>query len=203
MDTQKRWIKKILFAIVGLLVALLFSTPYVVFREQIQEMSVVGYVGLLLACVISNVSILIPSSATIIVLVASTTLDPWLCILCGGLGTAIGEQSSYVCGLVGTMGFDMNAIHGKLLKVMEKYAFLTVFVFALAPLPVFDIIGMTAGVTRMNWVKYTLAAVLGKTLKFLFAVVGVFYVAPLILKFLPGSWDKILEQALGNFGIHR
>lgn len=202
MDTRSKQIKRLLFAMAGLLAALLFSAPYLIFREQLREMTVVGYAGLFLACAISNVSVLIPSSATVVVLAAATVLNPWLCILCGGLGTALGEQSSYLCGLVGARGFDADASRtGAVREILQKHAFLTVFLFALVPLPVFDIVGLAAGAARVNWVTYTLAAALGKTLKFLFIMVSIFYVVPAILGVLPGRWDAVLEQGLGALGI--
>lgn len=77
---EKSVIKKGLFVLIGLLMAAAFSTPYILFGEQVREMAIVGYVGLFLACLLSNVSILIPSSATVIVLAAATTLNPWFCI---------------------------------------------------------------------------------------------------------------------------
>lgn len=202
MVVEKNVIKKGLFIFIGLLMAAAFSAPYILFGEQIREMAIVGYVSLFLACSLSNVSILIPSSATIIVLAAASTLNPWVCILCGGLGTALGEQSSYVCGLIGTVGFDASLDwNRKMLEALRKHAFLTVFLFAFVPLPVFDIVGIAAGAIRMNWWKYTLAAVFGKTLKFLLAILGIFYIVPWILKVFPGSWDQIFDHMLEKLGI--
>lgn len=196
MKQRGKRLKKILFVFIGVLVAMTFSIPYIIFHDQIREKALLGYVGLFFACAISNLTILIPSSSTLIVLTATTALNPWLCIFCGGLGTALGEQSSYVCGLIGTIGLDVSVNwNQKVVNAVKRHAFLTVFIFAFVPLPVFDIAGIVAGATRMNWVKYTAAAVLGKTLKFFLAVAGVFYIIPRILKFLPGSWDQILERA--------
>ena len=78
---------------------------------------------------------------------------------------------------------------------------MTVFIFAFLPLPVFDIVGIAAGVMRMNWGKYLLAAVLGKTLKFFLAVVGIYYVLPSILPFLADSSRIIIENAFEQFGV--
>lgn len=202
MVIEKSVIKKGLFVLIGLLMAAAFSTPYILFGEQVREMAIVGYVGLFLACLLSNVSILIPSSATVIVLAAATTLNPWFCIFCGGLGTALGEQSSYVCGLIGTVAFDTSIDRNrKMLETLRNHAFLTVFLFAFVPLPVFDIAGIAAGAIRMNWWKYTLAAVFGKTLKFLLAVLGIFYIVPWILEVLPGPWDQVFDQMSEKLGL--
>ncbi len=194
--------KKILSVLLGLLFAILMSAPYIIYREQIQNMALVGYLGVVIACAISNISILIPSSSTLIVVAAASSLNPLLCVLAGGAGTALGEQSSYICGRIGRKGFDESDYENKrIMEWMEKHDALTVFIFAFLPLPVFDIVGIAAGALRMNWIKYLLAAVSGKTLKFFLAVIGVYYVLPAILPFISGPGHIILEKFLEQFGI--
>lgn len=203
MDSRKRMnFKKILYVLLGIMFAVLMSASYIIYREQIQQMAIVGYISVFIACVISNISILLPSSSTLIVVAAASSLNPILCILVGGLGTSLGEQASYVCGRIGRRGFDGNgSTEKKVLKWMEKHDALTVFVFAFLPLPIFDIVGIIAGAMQMNWVKYIVSAVLGKTLKFFLAVVGVYYVLPSILPFIEGPGHIIIEKLLDQFGI--
>ena len=75
---------------------------------------------------------------------------------------------------------------------------MTVLLFAFVPLPVFDIIGIIAGAKRMSWWKYTLAAVLGKVLKFTLVIVSLFYLLPFLLDKLPFGWGKILSDNLNQ-----
>ena len=82
-------------------------------------MAFVGYLGVAVACAISNVSILLPSSSTLIVVAAASSLNPILCVLAGGLGTALGEQSSYLCGRIGRKGVGDNDIHEKKSSEMD------------------------------------------------------------------------------------
>lgn len=144
--------------------------------------------------------ILLPTSSTIIIIAASLTLNPFICIVVGGIGTAFGEQASYVCGLIGSSGFDISTKKGKEIttKWFERNSFLTVLLFAFVPLPVFDIIGIIAGAKRMSWWKYTLAAVLGKVLKFTLVIVSLFYLLPFLLDKLPFGWGKILSDNLNQ-----
>ena len=193
-------IKKILTIILGVLIGLLFALPYLLFKEQIQNMSSIGYLGLFVACFISNLSILLPTSSTIIIMAAGFTLNPWICILIGGLGAAFGEQASYLCGLVGSSGFkNEEKIEKKALKWFDKKPFLTVFLFAFVPLPVFDVIGIIAGAKKMSWWKYTLAAVLGKILKFIVVYLVMFYLFPFLLKKLPGDIGNTLNGYFEQF----
>ena len=201
MQKDKSKIKKLLSVIAGIAVGVLFALPYFLCKEQIQNMSTIGYIGLFLSCFISNLSILLPTSSTIIIVAAAMTLNPWICILVGGLGTAFGEQASYLCGFVGSSGFEKKDNIGKkyALKWFEKKPFLTVFLFAFVPLPVFDIVGIIAGTKKMKWWKYTLAAVIGKTLKFLFVIVSLFYLLPCLVNKIPGGLGEMLENILNIF----
>lgn len=193
-------LKKIFSIIVGFVIGILFALPYLLFKEKIQEFSTLGYIGLFVSCFVSNLSILLPTSSTIIIIAASLTLNPFICIVVGGIGTAFGEQASYVCGLIGSSGFDISTNKGKEIttKWFERNSFLTVLLFAFVPLPVFDIIGIIAGAKRMSWWKYTLAAVLGKVLKFTLVIVSLFYLLPFLLDKLPFGWGKIISDNLNQ-----
>lgn len=193
-------LKKFFSIIVGFVIGILFALPYLLFKEKIQEFSTLGYIGLFVSCFVSNLSILLPTSSTIIIIAASLTLNPFICIVVGGIGTAFGEQASYVCGLIGSSGFDISANKGKEIttKWFERNSFLTVLLFAFVPLPVFDIIGIIAGAKRMSWWKYTLAAVLGKVLKFTLVIVSLFYLLPFLLDKLPFGWGKIISDNLNQ-----
>ena len=146
---------------------------------------------------IKKVLFIIFGIATLIVLAAASTLNPVLAILCGGIGTCLGEQSSYICGRIGRLSIDHESIkEKKIYDRVKKKSVLTVFIFAFVPLPVFDIVGIAAGILGMNWGKYTLAAALGKILKFAIAVVGVFLLLPAIVNYVPPPFDEIINKTL-------
>ncbi len=182
----------------GFLLAMIFAIPYIVFREEIQSVSSLGYMGLLLACAISNASVFLPSSSTVIVLAAASTLNPLLCIVFGGMGTALGEQVSYLCGRLGASGFakELSEKEAKIILWLRSHAFWTVFWFAFVPLPVFDFVGVASGVLRINWLKYATAAVLGKVLKFAITLVAVYYLLPIMIDCLPGQGSEMLKQLI-------
>lgn len=195
-------VRRIAFVALGLVLTALFALPYLCFRSQLRQYSVLGYIGLAVSCAISNLSVLVPSSATVYVLLGATVLNPLACILVGGMGTALGEQASYLCGLMygkgGRSGARRPAPSGRVARWMGKNAFLTVFLFALAPLPVFDIAGIGAGIEHMKWHRYLLAAFLGKTLKFAVFTVCFFVVFPALYEMLPDGVPmlrKLLEYA--------
>lgn len=195
-------VKKVFSVILGIAFAVVMSAPYIIYKEQIQHMKTLGYLGVLLACAISNVSILIPSSSTLIVVTAASALNPFLCILMGGIGTAIGEQTSYLCGRIGQKGFDQEKNKGQRVQEwLAKHDVGTVFLFAFLPLPIFDIVGVAAGAVGMKWTKYLVAAVLGKILKFTLAVVGIYYILPACLPYMVGPGRIMIEEFLQQVGM--
>ena len=75
--------KKVLSVLLGIIFAVMMSAPYIFYREQIQQMALVGYLSVVIACAISNISILLPSSSTLIVVAAASSLNPILCVMAG------------------------------------------------------------------------------------------------------------------------
>lgn len=189
--------------VLSLVVAMIFSAPYVLFREELRACAAVGYAGLFLSCLLANASLFLPASSTMMVVAAATTLEPWLCVLVGGLGTAVGEQASYLCGLAGSRAVQCSAAWAQRIRGwLQGHAFITVFLFALIPLPLFDFAGVAAGAMRMNWLKFTLAASLGKVLKFALVVGFTFWFVPWYVVRYPEQGGDILQQILVRMGVN-
>lgn len=195
-------IKRILSGVAGVAIALLLALPYLVFGQEIRQQAAVGYLGLLVACAVSNCSVLLPSSSTIIVTVAATTLNPILCVIFGGVGSAIGEQSSYLCGRLGANAAGIARGDASRVTVwLRKHAFLTVFLFALIPLPIFDVAGIAAGASRIRWPVFAVAALLGKVTRFAVVLVLLFLIVPWWISQAPQPLSGQLQQLLARAGL--
>ena len=201
MDMNGR-IRKILSVLAGAVLALLFAIPYVVFRSQIREFAALGYLGLFAACALSNATLFIPTSSTAFVILAATSLNPWLCVLFGSMGTALGEQASYLCGAAGGKGFEEKGYSAaRFVAWMQRNEFLTVFLAAFVPLPVFDIIGVAAGARKMRWWKFALAAVLGKVIKYILAIGVVRWFLPFCASILPDEGGPLMRWLMEMLAI--
>lgn len=109
MRASQKWICA---AVVGVLICL-FSLPFLFLREQIKQLATLGYIGLFLACFISNASVLLPSSSTMYVVLAATALNPIWCVAFGGLGAAL-ESCALFCAVVLGLCFgDRRAVFFK------------------------------------------------------------------------------------------
>jgi membrane protein YqaA with SNARE-associated domain len=86
-------------------------------------------------------------------------------ILIGGLGTSLGEMIGYLLGRSGREIINVDAKNKKILQWYDKKPYLIVLLFSFIPIPVFDVIGICAGMTKTNPIKFWLCCFIGKTIK--------------------------------------
>lgn len=166
MKDKKMTVHKIVFILLAIAIAVLGSSPFIIWGKQIKELSSVGYFGLLIACFLTNATMFLPASGIAFTVSAATVLNPVICCLTGGIGTALGELTGYFCGLTGRRILHaQSTIFTKIQCGITNYGFYTVLLFAFLPFPVFDFVGVTAGVSKMSISKYLTACILGKTAK--------------------------------------
>ncbi len=134
-------------------------------RVNQEQLLSYGYLGIFLVMLLSSGTIILPAPGLAVVLVAGSILNPFLVGFAAGLGAGCGELTGY---LAGKGGREM-AGNGKRVKDIEKwmknYGFLTIFVLAAIPNPIFDVVGIVAGGLKYDWRKFLLAAVLGNIIK--------------------------------------
>ncbi len=180
--------------------------------------SIYGYLGAFVVCIIGNVSVFIPIPFALMVYAFGATLNPLLLGLVCGLGSTIGEMVSYVLGwggrkvIEGRYGSRLDAVE----KLIERYGAFSVFLFALLPLPD-DLLLIPLGMMKYDVRKTFIAMLLGKTimcsslayagafsfnyLKDVFAgggmfsgVISVILLVAIIIAMLKIDWVKILEE---------
>ena len=180
--------KEVMFFILGIAVAVLCSAPYMIFRDYLEKLPLTGYIGLFISCMVANSTVFLPASSILYVLSASTVLNQWICCLVGGIGSAIGEQAGYFCGCAGNRVVKDTLFFQKVSRWLNKHDFFTVFIFAVLPVPVFDVAGVAAGSCHMKWHIFTLASILGKMVKMFLTVFTLYHVMPSMLELLPAKF---------------
>jgi len=129
-----------------------------------------GYFGVFLISLIGALSIIFPIPYTVIIFTLgglkvgeAWVFEPLLIAVVAGIGSAIGEFSGYLLGFGGR-----KAISGKyrkkmdfLVRVFNKYGPITIFLFALTPLPD-DLLFIPMGVMRYSIIKAFIPALIGK-----------------------------------------
>jgi len=148
-----------------LLAALGISALYLMFRQQLQQLALLGYGGLFAACLAANSTVLLPASSTLFTASASMALDPVLCCLIGAAGATAGEQVSYWCGRSGARAAAEPARADRFAALVANYGAWVVLLFAFLPLPLFDLVGLACGAAKMPLHRYIPACFVGKLLK--------------------------------------
>ncbi len=161
--------------VAALLMALTITVLIVIFRDRAAQFASYGYLGLFIVSIVGNATVLLPVPSLVSTVIIGGVLNPWWVGIVSGAGMAIGEISGYLAGYGGTaiIQTENRALFQRLERWMETRGFLTLFILAALPNPLFDMAGVAAGMTRFPFWQFLLASFLGKSLKgLLFAFVG-------------------------------
>ena len=161
---MERKIRDWIISIVGLTGVIIVIVSAFLFKEEIEEFSRTGYLGVFLACFASTASILLPAPGLIVILQYSMILNPIIVIILGSLGTATGELIGYFLGYTGNR-LIKSPENNRILRSFNRHPVLIVFIFSAIPFPIFDIVGICAGSVKMNTFKFWLTCWLGKIIK--------------------------------------
>ena len=156
--------KEKIFSLLCLLIVIGIILLTFLFRDSIEKYSEIGYFGVLIACMASTATILLPAPGIIVVLQYAYDLNDFYVILIGALGTALGEITGYLIGYSGSKLINCRTDNYFFNKIKEKPYF-AVFLFSVIPLPLFDLIGVCSGIIRLNYFKFFCVCFIGKFIK--------------------------------------
>lgn len=124
-----------------------------------------GYVGAFLISLISALSIIFPIPYTVVLYALGGSLDPLLLAISSGIGSSLGEVSGYLVGYYGRaiISEKMKRKMDFMLKVFSRHGNITIFIFALTPLPD-DLLFIPLGIMRYSLTKTLISCFLGKFL---------------------------------------
>lgn len=126
-----------------------------------------GYIGAFVISFFGNLTIIFPVPYSVaIAALGAYGLDPILLGVFAGIGATIGEISSYLLGRGMSMA-QLEEKYGQRLKkvrqLVDEYGYLTVFIFAVTPLPD-DMVMIPAGIIGLSLTKVIIASLIGKIL---------------------------------------
>jgi membrane protein YqaA with SNARE-associated domain len=160
-----------LLAGVGLLLAVFAGIIYFA-GFQPSALLRYGYAGVFILNFLGAASMVLPIPGTAAVFGAGGVLQPIAGIpvpvlvgLVAGLGEALGEFTGYATGVGGRVVLEERAFYRRVVRFMERYGVLAMFVLAAIPNPFFDIAGVAAGATKMPVWRFFIAVLLGKIFK--------------------------------------
>jgi membrane protein YqaA with SNARE-associated domain len=177
----------------------------------------IGYPSAFLLGFIGAASIIIPVPTTVALLGMATSrfFDPALLGLAFGFGAAIGQLTSYVVGYAGreVVGGKHKRSLSAMLKIFERYGMITVFIFALTPLPD-SLLFIPLGLVHYSLWKVFVAGVAGKismsliityfgeavgrafTENWIFAVATTILLVLVVIAMFKVDWEKLVKRYL-------
>jgi membrane protein YqaA with SNARE-associated domain len=126
-----------------------------------------GYLGVFIVSLLGASSIVFPIPYTVIIFYMGSqhVLDPFWIAVSGGAGSALGEFFGYFLGYWGraVVSEKQQKKVDYILKILNRYGSVTIFLFALTPLPD-DLLFIPLGIMRYSFLKALVPSLLGKTL---------------------------------------
>ncbi|MFC1910725.1 VTT domain-containing protein [Chloroflexota bacterium] len=151
-----------------------------------KEFVIYGYSGIFLINLICAATILVPVPGEAVNIAAGSVLNPLLVGLVASAGATLGEPTSYFAGRWGKKAIE-SKYSEKLKKAeywLNRYGVFAIFLFALLPFLIFDLLGLVAGVFRYPLWKFMLFCLLGRAIRSLIET----YLGWGALGFLPWTW---------------
>jgi membrane protein YqaA with SNARE-associated domain len=154
--------------VLEILAALGIGAAVLLLSDQITALGNFGYAGAFLVSLMGSATILIPVPSWAVVVGLSKTLDPVALGLAAGIGSAIGELTSYIFGNgVASILEERRREFERQEEWIRKNDFWAIFVLAFLPNPVFDVAGLAAGAAKVHWTRFVLFCAMGRVLRFI------------------------------------
>ncbi len=135
-----------------------------VFRDALEMLGDLGYLGTFLISLAFNASILLPMPIFPVLFVLGAVFNPALLAIAAAAGGALGEMSGYMAGFGGRSIARRSRMYVRAEGWMGRWGLLTLFIFTVVPFTPFDLAGLAAGALRFPVWKFLLVCFIGKTL---------------------------------------
>jgi len=168
----------------GILIAVLISLLIFTFRDSLAGLQAYGLLGLFLLNIVGSATLFLPTPLFLSAFVAGSIYNPILVAVVASAGSALGELTGYLAGYGAEDILEKDPKIQKIRGWMKKRGFLTLFLLAAIPNPIFDMAGFVAGATEVSVKRYLIAVWLGKLIKFLVIA----YLGAGSLNYLTNSW---------------
>jgi membrane protein YqaA with SNARE-associated domain len=162
------WIRAALPLTLAILVSVGVIILITAFGDQIGKLKGYGYLGAFLIGFLANATVILPAPSMAFTAALGGVLNPVLVGIAAGTGEALGEMTGYLAGLSGNAVIEQRAFYESVQRYMERYGAWVFFVLAAIPNPLFDIVGIAAGMVRFPVVGFLLSVWAGKTFKAVF-----------------------------------
>lgn len=132
-----------------------------------------GYTGIFFLAFLGSATLFVPIPNIAIVFASGVFLNPVYVAIVAGFGAALGELIGYIIGRGGKVIRPESHWYMRAENWFQRYGGMTIFLLALIPNPIFDLVGLIAGISHYSVIKFFGFTLAGKIIRsFLLAYVG-------------------------------
>ena len=164
LKVSTRHIRWLILALVVAIVLMAFflRSEFTDIEETVRTL---GYPAIFLASLIGAAGMVVPLPSTAAIFFGGAILTPVYVGLISGVGEAIGEITGYGLGYSGHAVVEKNRVYVRVERWVRRYGWTIIFLAALIPNPLFDVLGIVAGALRYPLRRFLLVVWAGKTVK--------------------------------------
>ncbi len=162
-EHRKSWARRRLPPLLGILLAASITATLFIFRDNVDDLQALGYLGAFLISLVANATIILPMPGLLLLFALGATFNPVAIGVISGAGGALGEMTGYLAGRSGSGIWRKTRAYANAVGWVRKWGSWVVFLFTVTPLPV-DVVGVAAGALRFPIWKFLLVCWAGKAL---------------------------------------
>ena len=162
MSTNSK-LKYILLFIVSFIV--IFLSFY--YRAELAHLGSLGIIGIFIINIIGSATLFFPAPAIATVVAGGIVFNPLLVAVVAALGSGIGDMVGFALGHSGKHIFlKRDSFWYKIFKeVFHKWGALFIIFFSFIPNPIFDAVGIFAGIFSYSPIKFFVYILIGRFLR--------------------------------------
>jgi membrane protein YqaA with SNARE-associated domain len=165
MPKKNSHFKRNYFILFFVSLALIFVSFH--FRGEIAKLGSFGLLGIFLINLVGSMVLFLPAPSLITVVAGGFVYNPFVVALVAALGTAIGDFVAYILGRSGkeVLLKKDSFWYGIFKETFHKFGAIFIIFFSFIPNPLFDAIGLVAGLFSYSPVRFVIYVFIGRFLR--------------------------------------
>ncbi|HEX75563.1 MAG TPA: VTT domain-containing protein [Dehalococcoidia bacterium] len=178
------WVIGVVALTAGLVYFMWFLEAY--FRLPLGRFAPLAYLVVFGVTLLSSSTIIFPAPGVAVIMAAASKWNPAIVAVVASVGSTLGELTGYYAGYWGRkiIVTEHREGYNRAVAWMNRYGLWAIFVFALIPVLIFDLMGLVAGALRLPVWKFLLACWGGRIVR---SFIEAYFGAGAIPFFFP-SW---------------
>lgn len=162
--------KSKLYAVIIFISSILLSAVFFVYKDFFKDASSLGLLGLFIVNFVSSASFFVPAPAFLAIIAGGNLYRPIIVALTASLGACFGDMIGFLFGHSGRRLLKKSLDNHRTVRFLEKHFHrhggLIILILAIIPNPLFDAVGILAGVVNYPPLKFFTIMLVGRFLRY-------------------------------------